>query len=109
MHGVPSRGVRAGPRTRGNREAKRDLVVAGTVRQILVYDDDVCVGWCQYGTPDELPNIKNRKKYDAGAVPLPTCRIGCIFTAGKRRGHGVARAGVRASLQAISHAGVCTV
>ncbi len=93
----------------GNREAKRDLVVAGTVRQILVYDDDVCVGWCQYGTPDELPNIKNRRKYDAGVEHLPTWRIGCIFTAAKRRGDGVARAAVRAALSAISEAGGGTV
>lgn len=93
----------------GNREAKHDLVVAGTVRQILVYDDDACVGWCQYGTPDELPNIKNRKKYDVGVEQLPTWRIGCIFTASRRRGDGVARAGVQAALEAISHAGGGTV
>lgn len=89
----------------GNREAKHDHVVAGTVRQILVYDGAVCVGWCQYGTPEELPNIKNRKKYDAELEQLPTWRIGCIFTAGKRRGEGVARAGVRGALEAISLAG----
>jgi GNAT superfamily N-acetyltransferase len=90
----------------GNRQATRDLVEAGTVRQILVYDDNrACVGWCQYGTPEDLPNIKNRKAYDSSIEDLPTWRIGCIFTAGKRRGQGVARAAVQAALTAISQAG----
>ena len=93
----------------GNRQAKQDHVVAGTVRQILVYEGDICVGWCQFGTPDELPNIKNRTKYSHGVRELPTWRIGCIFTASRRRGQGVARAGVRAALEAISRAGGGTV
>lgn len=109
VHGVSSRGLWAGPRTGGNRQAKHDHVVAGTVRQILVYDDAACVGWCQYGTPDELPNIKNRKKYDVGVQQLPTWRIGCIFTASNRRREGVARAAVHAALEAISQAGGGTV
>lgn len=109
MHGLSSRGLRARTEPGGNREAKHDNVVAGTVRQILVYDEAACVGWCQYGTPDELPNIKNRKKYDTGVEQLPTWRIGCIFTASKRRGEGVARAGVHAALEAISDAGGGTV
>lgn len=89
----------------GNREAKRAHVMAGTVRQVLVYAADECVGWCQYGTPAELPNIKNRKAYDGADADLPTWRIGCIFTAGKHRGQGVARAAVAAALDAIRLAG----
>jgi len=89
----------------GNREAKRAHVVRGTVRQVLVYADDECVGWCQYGTPDELPNVKNRKTYEAGAVDRPAWRIGCIFTARKHRGQGVARAAVGAALDAVARAG----
>ena len=46
-----------------NRDAKRAHVEQGTVHQILVYADDHCVGWCQYGPPAELPNIKNPKAY----------------------------------------------
>lgn len=35
----------------------------------------------------------------------PTWRIGCIFTASKHRGQGVARAAVNAALDAIARAG----
>jgi hypothetical protein len=52
-------GVGPGHNAAGNREAKRRHVRSGTVRQMLVYDGDRCVGWCQFGQPAELPNIKN--------------------------------------------------
>jgi hypothetical protein len=42
-----------------NRDAKRAHAEQGTVHQMLVYADDKCVGWCQYGTATERPNIKN--------------------------------------------------
>lgn len=93
---------RAGARG-GNRQAKRDLVEAGTVRQILVYDDDrACVGWCQYGTPEDLPNIKNRKAYDRSVEDLAH-RL--HLHRGQRRGQGVARAAVQAAITAMSQAG----
>lgn len=75
------------------------------MRQVLVYDDGASVGWCQYGTPAELPNIKNRKRYEQEAGEPPAWRIGCIFTAGSHRGTGVAHAAVGAALDAIAHAG----
>jgi predicted GNAT family acetyltransferase len=70
-----------------------------------VYDDGRCVGWCQYGSPAELPNIKNRAKYAQGVTTLPDWRIGCIFTGSKHRGRGVARAAVAGALDAIRAAG----
>src|SRR5262245_57519357 len=48
----------------GNRQAKREHVRNGTVHQVLVYEGDQCVGWCQYGRPAELPNLKNPKAYE---------------------------------------------
>jgi GNAT superfamily N-acetyltransferase len=88
-----------------NRSAKRAHVEAGTVRQILVYSDGECVGWCQYGSPIELPNIKNRKTYDKELAEPPDWRIGCIFTGTKYRGQGVARAAVAGVLEAIAASG----
>jgi GNAT superfamily N-acetyltransferase len=88
-----------------NRDTKRAYTMAGAVHQILVYAGNECVGWCQYGSPSELPNIKNSKKYDEGAADPPTWRIGCIFTASKSRGQGVARAAVGAAMDAIGRAG----
>lgn len=103
--GFHPEGVGRGHTAAGNRDAKRARTIAGTVRQILVYADRECVGWCQYGTPAELPNIKNRRTYDQEATTLPAWRIGCIFTAGRHRERGVARAAVRAALEAVSRAG----
>ena len=61
--GFHPEGVGQGRTVAGNRAAKRAHVDAGTVHQTLVYDGDVCVGWCQYGSPVELPNIKNPAAY----------------------------------------------
>jgi predicted GNAT family acetyltransferase len=77
----------------------------GTVRQILVYNGHECVGWCQYGSPSELPNINNSGSYAKELVELPDWRIGCIFTGSRHRGSGVARIAVAAALDAIRAAG----
>ena len=89
----------------GNRTAKEAHVRTGTVHQILVFAGDECVGWCQYGSPAELPNIKNPGAYTKELVELPDWRIGCIFTGKGRRGKGVARAAVSGALDAIRAAG----
>jgi hypothetical protein len=88
-----------------NRRAKRDHVRNGTVHQVLVYDGDQCVGWCQYGPPAELPNIKNPKAYEKELAELPDWRIGCTFTGKVHRQEGVARATVAGVLDAIKKAG----
>jgi hypothetical protein len=85
----------------GNKDAKKAHVRTGTVHQILVYDGDECIGWCQYGSPAELPNIKNPGAYAKDLVELPDWRIGCIFTGKGERGKGVARAAVSGALDAI--------
>src|SRR5436189_77132 len=48
-----------------NRALKERLVREGRAHAGLVFDGDVAVGWCQFGSPDELKNIKHRKEYDA--------------------------------------------
>ncbi len=46
-----------------NRATKERRLVEERAHAALVYDGDACVGWCQFGAPDELPRIKNRKAY----------------------------------------------
>jgi GNAT superfamily N-acetyltransferase len=89
----------------GNRDAKRAHVDRGTVHQVLVYDGEECVGWCQFGPPAEVARIKNEKAYAKDLVDLPDWRIGCIFTGSGHRKKGVARAAVEAVLAEISSAG----
>jgi hypothetical protein len=55
----------------GNRELKRGHVMRGTVHQVLVYDGERCVGWCQFGPPAEVATIKNAKAYEKGLAELP--------------------------------------
>jgi GNAT superfamily N-acetyltransferase len=88
-----------------NKAAKHAHVRRGTAHQILVYAGDECVGWCQYGSAAELPNIKNPAAYAKELVESPDWRIGCIFTGRGHRGRGVARAAVSAALDAIRAAG----
>jgi len=103
--GFHPEGVGKGTTADQNRQAKREHVRRGTVHQILVYDGDQCVGWCQYGAPAELPNIKNPKAYEKELSELPDWRIGCLFTDKGHRGEGVARAAVAGALEAIREAG----
>lgn len=103
--GFHPEGVGKGHTPDGNRAAKREHVRQGTVHQVLVYDGGECVGWCQFGSPTELPNIQNLKTYERDVEELPTWRIGCIFTGSRHRGHGVARAAVTAALAAIAAEG----
>lgn len=45
------------------RRAKECRVKEGRAHAALVYDAGQCVGWCQFGTPDELPRIHNQGAY----------------------------------------------
>ena len=49
----------------GNRALKQRLVDEGRAHAALVFDGDEAVAWCEYGTPEELPNIYHRKEYEA--------------------------------------------
>lgn len=89
-----------------NRTNKQALTASEQVHQLLVYDDDgTCVGWCQFGTPVELPNIQNRKVYAAKAGAPPDWRIGCVFTGKGHRRRGVLRAALTAALAEIRDRG----
>jgi hypothetical protein len=103
--GFHPEGLPSGRTVERNRLLKQRHVDNGTVHQILVYDGDQCVGWCQYGSPLELPNIKNPGTYVKDLSDLPDWRIGCIFTGSRHRGRGVARAAVAGALEAIREAG----
>jgi hypothetical protein len=56
-----------------NRSEKECRVREGRAHAALVYDGATCVGWCQFGPPDELPRIKNKRAYLEGLTVL---RIG---------------------------------
>src|SRR5882724_8833774 len=72
------------------REVKEDRVRTDRAHAALVLDEQgVAQGWCQYGSPAELPNIKHRREYDKGAPPLPDWRITCFYVDKRHRGQGI--------------------
>lgn len=89
----------------GNRGRKERLVNEGRAHAALVYDGDPVVAWCQYGPPEELPNIYHRKEYKAGLRELPDYRLTCLFVDKNYRGQGVARAALGGALELIAQAG----
>jgi hypothetical protein len=54
----------------------------------LVFDGDVAVAWCEYGSPEELPNIYHRKEYNAGLDKAPDYRLTCFFVDSYERSKG---------------------
>ena len=96
----------AGQRDRSYREVKEERVRTGRAHAALVFDDEgVAQGWCQYGSPEELPGIKHRREYDKDAPPPPDWRITCFYVDRRHRGLGIARAALEGALDQIAHAG----
>ena len=92
-----------------NRERKLDRVRAGTAHAALVFDGDECVGWCQFGAPDEVPRIKSRAAYEKGRTTSPDWRIACCYVGKGRRRQGVATAALAGALDLIAGLGGGTV
>ena len=89
----------------GNRALKERLVRAGGAHAALVLDGDTCIGWCQYGSPAELPNQKSAKEYRKSLVALPDWRITCFFVDRTRRHQGIANRALAGALAQISARG----
>jgi GNAT superfamily N-acetyltransferase len=92
-----------------NRSEKEARVREGRAHAALVYDGARCVGWCQFGAPDELPRIKRRRAYLDGLSALPDWRITCFFVDREHRRSGVAATALEGALDAIARLGGGTV
>jgi hypothetical protein len=89
----------------GNRALKERLVNEDRAHAALVFHDDEAVAWCQYGSPEELPNIYHRKQYDAELDLLPDYRITCLFVDKRHRRNGLTAVALRGALDLISQSG----
>lgn len=88
------------------RTAKHERVMTDRAHGALVLDvDGAAQGWCQYGSPEELPRIKHRREYDKEPPPLPDWRITCFFVDKRHRGQGIARVALEGALEQIGRAG----
>ncbi len=88
-----------------NRERKLSRVKDGTAHAALVFDGGDCVGWCQFGEPDELPRIKSRAAYERGRTAVPDWRIACCFVGKGHRRQGVFAAALAGALDLIAGLG----
>ena len=89
----------------GNRRLKRTYVEQGRAHAALVFDGDQAVAWCEYGTPEELPNIHHRKDYESAGDPPPDYRLTCIFIDRDYRRKGLTSIAVHGALDLIAQGG----
>ena len=92
-----------------NRERKLRRVQDETAHAALVMSADACVGWVQFGVPEELPRIKNRAAYEREATTPPDWRIACCYVGKGHRRQGVFAAGLAGALELIAGLGGGTV
>lgn len=102
-------GVGRGKTAAQNRSEKENRVRAGRAHAALVYDGPNAVGWCQFGSTDELPRIKHKREYQNGLDQLPDWRITCFFVDREYRGQGVASLALEGALNEIARLGGGTV
>jgi GNAT superfamily N-acetyltransferase len=107
--GFHPEGISKDATARGNRELKLRRVRAGSTHAALVFQGTDCLGWCQFGTPEELPRIKNRAAYEKGVTNLPDWRIACCYVGKGHRRQGVAGAALAGALDLIADLGGGTV
>ncbi len=91
-----------------NRKDKETLVQQGRSHAILVYDGKTPVGWCQYGSRDELPRIdagRNYRKVEPSVEAEKLWRITCFFVDKDHRGKGVAKIALKTALESIKKQG----
>jgi ribosomal protein S18 acetylase RimI-like enzyme len=91
------------------RALKERRVRDGQAHAALVFDGDVCVGWCQFGSPEELSRIKFGRAYREAAGDAPDWRITCFFVDRSYRHTGVAAAALNGALREIARLGGGTV
>jgi len=91
-----------------NRQQKRELVENGRSHGVLVYSKGEPVGWCQYGSREELPRLDSDRSYRRLAPEgdmKRLWRITCFVVDKKYRERGVASAALKAALEAIRSKG----
>jgi ribosomal protein S18 acetylase RimI-like enzyme len=88
------------------RDVKEDRVRTDRAHAALVLDGfGRAQGWCQYGSPEELSNLKHGREYVKDPPPMPDWRITCIYVDRKHRGEGIARTALEGALDQIARSG----
>jgi GNAT superfamily N-acetyltransferase len=93
-----------------NKKTKRKLVSEGRSHGILVYKEGEPVGWCQFGSNEELPRMQHHPQYRKLALNdarygKKFWRITCFTVEKKYRRTRVASVALKAALEAIRKRG----
>ncbi len=91
-----------------NKKDKETFVRQGRSHAILVYEGKTPVGWCQYGSKEELPRIDAGRGYRKVGPPAgdhKLWRITCFFVDKNYRGKGVSKLALKAALKSIKKQG----
>jgi len=87
---------------------QRDLVAAGRSTGLLLYEEGLAVGWCQFGAASVFPAFDRMRDYVKLALPeslRPRWRITCLVVDKAWRNRGLARILLRETLSAIDRLG----
>jgi GNAT superfamily N-acetyltransferase len=87
-----------------NRLLKKYFVETNRAHAALVFHNNMCIGWCQYGSPNELTNIYHKKEVES-KTELPDYRITCIFVDRDYRKKGISEFALKGALKLIKEAG----
>lgn len=99
-------GAGCGPDEKPDHQRQKEtLVYRQETHAALVFDGTACLGWCQYGSPQELPRIKSRRAYEDSKPAQPDWRITCFFVDKARRKEGIAAAALAGALEQIAALG----
>jgi ribosomal protein S18 acetylase RimI-like enzyme len=92
-----------------NRIDKRNFVKSGYAHGIIVYDNGLPVGWCQYGEKKELPRLDSGRNYKKLKLPDSgedkVWRITCFFIDNEHRRKGISKIALKAALRSIQDKG----
>lgn len=106
VHQTPGKTVKEW--TENNYRDKKELVMGEKSRGILIYSGGKAIGWCQYGTKEELPRIDNGrfyKKTDLFFREKTKWRITCFFVDSGYRRRGVAKTALSEVIKRIGECG----
>lgn len=81
------------------------MIEEGIAQAALVFEGGQVIAWCKFGSPEQVPNIKHRKQFDAGEDHVAPWRITCFFVDRDHRRSGVAAEALDGALQLIAQAG----
>lgn len=105
MHVLPHDALREDVRRRRQPESQAAPRRGGPGACRARLDGDEAVAWCEYGSPEELPNIYHRKQYEEELDLVPDYRITCIFVDRRYRRKGLSAVALQGALDLISEAG----